>query len=135
VDGADVLAVYEVTREAVARARAGDGPTLIEAVTYRAAAHATADDPFYLDPERVERERRGECLGRFEGYLRRRGLFAEDLAEEVRAEAARTMREAIARAESEPEPDPGLIFSPAYAKPPSSFGRELAELRRILAGG
>jgi pyruvate dehydrogenase E1 component alpha subunit len=135
VDGADVLAVYEVTRGAVVRARAGDGPTLIEAVTYRVSAHATADDPFYLDPERVERERRGECLARFEGYLRRRGLFAEDEAEEVRAEAARTMREAIARAEAEPEPDPGLLFSPAYVKPPPSFGRELAELRRILAGG
>jgi pyruvate dehydrogenase E1 component alpha subunit len=135
VDGADVLAVYDVTREAVVRARAGEGPTLIEAVTYRAAAHATADDPFYLDPERVERERRGECLGRFEGYLRRRGLFAEDEAEKVRAEATGAMREAIARAEAEPEPDPGLLFSPAYAKPPPSFARDLAELRRILAGG
>src|SRR6187551_2225386 len=45
VDGGDVLAVYEATREAVARGRAGEGPTFIEAVTYRAAPHATADDP------------------------------------------------------------------------------------------
>ena len=58
VDGGDVLAVYEATREAVARARAGDGPTFIEAVTYRAAPHATADDPsIYIDPERVEEEK------------------------------------------------------------------------------
>ena len=57
VDGADVLAVFEATREAVARARAGEGPTFIEAVTYRAAPHATADDPsVYIDPERVEEE-------------------------------------------------------------------------------
>ena len=56
VDGGDVLAVYEATREAVARARAGEGPTFIEAVTYRAAPHATADDPkAYIDP----RARRG----------------------------------------------------------------------------
>ena len=54
VDGGDVLAVYEATREAVARARAGDGPTFIEAVTYRAAPHATADDP-----SRVHRPRAG----------------------------------------------------------------------------
>ena len=55
VDGGDVLAVYEATREAVARARAGEGPTFIEAVTYRAAPHATADDPSaYIDQERVE---------------------------------------------------------------------------------
>src|SRR5207248_6802663 len=64
VDGADVLAVYEATREAVARARAGEGPTFIEAVTYRAAPHATADDPsVYIDAERVEEERRNECVG------------------------------------------------------------------------
>src|SRR3954463_12374322 len=57
VDGADVLAVYEATREAVERARAGDGPTFIEAITYRAAPHATADDPsVYIDPSRVEEE-------------------------------------------------------------------------------
>ena len=62
VDGGDVLAVYEATREAVNRARAGDGPTLIEAVTYRCAPHATADDPSaYIDPERVEVERANEC--------------------------------------------------------------------------
>ena len=55
VDGADVLAVYEATLEAVERARAGDGPTFIEAVTYRAAPHATADDPSaYIDQQLVE---------------------------------------------------------------------------------
>src|SRR6476659_9497774 len=67
VDGGDVLAVYEATRDAVARARAGEGPTLIEAVTYRAAPHATADDPAaYIDLERVEAEKKRECVGRFE---------------------------------------------------------------------
>ena len=76
-----MLAVYEATREAVARARAGEGPTFIEAVTYRAAPHATADDPsVYIDPERVEEERRRECVGRFEGYLRRRGLLPTSCA-------------------------------------------------------
>src|SRR3954466_699123 len=58
VDGGDVLAVHEAACEAVARARAGEGPTFIEAVSYRAAPHATADDPrAYIDPERVEEER------------------------------------------------------------------------------
>ena len=55
VDGHDVLAVYEAVREGVQRARAGDGPTFVEAVTYRSAPHATADDPsLYIDPDRVE---------------------------------------------------------------------------------
>src|SRR5438093_10667196 len=75
VDGADVLAVYEATRDAVARARAGEGPTFVEAVTYRTAPHATADDPSaYIDQERGGEKRRRECVGRFEGYLTRRGL-------------------------------------------------------------
>jgi pyruvate dehydrogenase E1 component alpha subunit len=135
VDGADVLAVYEATRAAVERARAGEGPTFVEAVTYRAAPHATADDPFYLDSERVEQERRGECVGRFEGFLRRRGLLADEAAEEIRQQTAQMMREAIAHAEAEPEPDPVLLFASAYAKPLPSFAHDLAELRRILAGG
>src|ERR1700730_19103287 len=76
VDGLDVLAVYEAAREAVERARNGGGPTFIEAVHYRAAPHATADDPrAYIDAERVEEEREHECVGRFERYLRQAGML------------------------------------------------------------
>ena len=135
VDGGDVLAVYEATREAVARARAGEGPTFVEAVTYRSAPHATADDPrLYIDPLRVEEERRNECVGRFEGYLRRLGVLTDALAEETRAEAAETMRAAIAAAEAEPPPDPALLFDRAYARPLPSFEADLGELRRVLRG-
>jgi pyruvate dehydrogenase E1 component subunit alpha len=134
VDGADVLAVYEATCDAVARARAGDGPTFIEAVTYRAAPHGTADDPrLYIDPERLEEARRSECVGRFEGYLQRRGLLADELREQIRDDAGRMMREAIAAAEAQPDPDPELLFAHAYAAPPRSFDQDLAELRRVLA--
>jgi pyruvate dehydrogenase E1 component alpha subunit len=133
VDGLDVLAVYEATREAVERARAGDGPTFIEAVSYRAAPHATADDPSaYIDLERVEEEKRNECVGRYERYLRRIGVLTDELAEQIRAEALDVMREGIAAAESEPAADPGLVFEHAYANPPPSFDEDLAELRRIL---
>jgi pyruvate dehydrogenase E1 component alpha subunit len=122
VDGADVLAVYEATREAVARARASEGPTFVEAVTYRSAPHATADDPrLYIDPVRVEQERRNECVGRFEGYLRRRGLLTDAIAERVRAEAAEAMRAGITAAEAEPVPDPELVFAHAYVDPPPAL--------------
>src|SRR6187397_120 len=135
VDGGDVLAVYEATREAVERGRAGDGPTLIEAVTYRCAPHATADDPSaYIDPERVEEERQGECVGRYEAYLRRLGLLSDEAAEAVRADAAQLMRDGIAAAEAEPPADPELLFSHAFADPPASFDSDLAELRRVLGG-
>jgi pyruvate dehydrogenase E1 component alpha subunit len=135
VDGADVLAVYEATRDAVARARAGDGPTFIEAVTYRAMPHATADDPSaYVDHERVEEAKRDECVGRYERYLRRLGVLGDELVEEIKQDALQVMREAIAAAEAEPEPDVELVFAHAYASPPPSLTADLAELRRVLGG-
>src|SRR5689334_22884589 len=115
VDGTDVLAVYEATREAVVRARAGEGPTFIEALSYRASPHATADDPrAYIDLDRVEEEKRRECVGRFEGYLRRAGILHDDLAESIRTEAADAMRAGIAAAEAEPPADVSLLFEHAY---------------------
>jgi pyruvate dehydrogenase E1 component alpha subunit len=135
VDGADVLAVYEATREAVARARAGEGPTFIEAVTYRTAPHATADDPrVYIDLERVEEEKKRECVGRYGRYLERLGVLTTEVAEQIRAEAADVMRAGITAAEAEPPADLSLVFEHAYVEPPPSHARDLAELRRILGG-
>ena len=135
VDGTDVLAVYEATRDAVLRARSGDGPTFIEAVTYRAAPHATADDPsLYVDPERVEEARENECVGRYERYLLRLGALTEEQAAEIKAQALEVMRAGIAEAEAEPPPDPSLVFDHAYADPPASLLAERDELRRILGG-
>jgi pyruvate dehydrogenase E1 component alpha subunit len=117
VDGGDVLAVYEATREALTRARAGEGPTFVEAVTYRCAPHATADDPSaYVDADRVERERENECFGRYERYLRRIGVLNEELAEAARADALEAMRTGIAAAEALPDPDPDLVTKHAYAE-------------------
>jgi len=133
VDGTDVLAVYEATREAVERARRGEGPTFVEAVTYRTMPHATADDQrAYIDLERVEEEKKRECLGRYEGYLRRAGILHDELAESMRAEAREAMRAGIAAAEAEPPADPELLFAHAYVDPPASFGSDLEELKRIL---
>jgi pyruvate dehydrogenase E1 component alpha subunit len=132
VDGTDVLACYEATREGVARGRAGEGPTFIEAVSYRVAPHATADDPrAYIDLERVEEEKRRECVGRFEGYLRRAGILHDDLAASIKAEAAEVMRAGIAAAEAEPPADIELLFAHAYVDPPASFASDLDELRRL----
>jgi pyruvate dehydrogenase E1 component alpha subunit len=122
VDGGDVLAVYEATREAVERARGGGGPTFIEAVTYRAAPHATADDPrAYIDLDRVEEEKRNECVGRYDAYLRRLGVLDDPTAEEIKNEALEAMRQGITEAEAEPEPDPELVFDNAYVLPPPNL--------------
>ena len=135
VDGGDVLAVYEATRDAVVRARAGEGPSFIEAVTYRAAPHATADDPSaYIDPQLVEEARANECVARYERYLRRVDVLTDELDEQIKADALAAMRAGIAAAEAEPTPDLGLLFEHALADPPAAWEHDLAELRRILDG-
>jgi pyruvate dehydrogenase E1 component subunit alpha len=122
VDGLDVLAVYEAAREAVERARAGGGPTLIEAVHYRAAPPATADDPrAYIDAARVEEERAHECVSRYESFLRRVGVLTDAIAEAARTRAEDAMRAGIAAAEAAPPPDPELLFEHAYAEPPRNL--------------
>ncbi len=122
VDGLDVLAVYEAAREAVERARSGGGPTLIEAVHYRAAPHGTADDPrAYIDLARVEEERANECVGRYERFLRDAGLLNEQLVASTRTDAEDLMRAGIAAAEAEPPPDPELLFMRAYVDPPPNL--------------
>jgi pyruvate dehydrogenase E1 component alpha subunit len=124
VDGLDVLAVHEAAREAVERARAGGGPTLIEAVHYRAAPHATADDPrAYIDAARVEEERANECLGRYDAWLRRVDVLDDATAAAVKAQAEEAIRDGIRAAEAERAPDPSLLFDHAYAIPPEHLYR------------
>ena len=122
VDGLDVLAVWEAANEAVERARSGGGPTFIEAVHYRAAPHATADDPrAYIDEARVEEERGRECVGQYESFLRRIGVLTDAIAAETSAAAEQTMREGITAAEAEAPPDPELLFAHAYVDPPPNL--------------
>ena len=132
VDGHDVLAVYEAMRDGVARARAGGGPTFVEAVTYRAAPHATADDPgLYIDPERVAAEQERDCVTTFEAYLERLGVLDDARKAAVKEEALAMMRAGIQAAEDEPAAGPELVFAHAYAEPPPMLARDLDELRRV----
>jgi pyruvate dehydrogenase E1 component alpha subunit len=126
VDGNDVLAVYAACREAVDRARAGDGPTLIECVTYRLAMHTTADDPNkYRSEAEVKEWERKDPLARFAAYLQKRDLLEAGLEEAVDAEIAAAVR----RFEAMPPADPLTMFDHAYAEMP----RHLAEQRREAA--
>ena len=136
VDGGDVLAVYEATREAVERARAGGGPTFIEAVSYRAAPHATADDPrAYIDLERVEQEKRNECLGRYERYLRRHGVLHDDLEAAIKAEALDAMRAGHRRGRGRAGArHRARVRARVRRTRRRRSRRDLAELRRILGG-
>src|SRR5207249_5829339 len=87
VQGNDVPAVYAADKEAVDRAREGNGPTLIECVTYRLGVHTTADDPTkYRSEEEVREWERKDPLTRFVEYLRKKNLLEDGLEQEVRSE-------------------------------------------------
>ena len=127
VDGNDVLAVYAATREAVDRARAGGGPTMIECVTYRLGMHTTADDPSkYRSEEEVREWERKDPLTRFAAYLRARNLLDEGLEQEVDAEIAA----GVARFEALAQADPLTMFDHLYAALPPHLAEQRAELAR-----
>jgi pyruvate dehydrogenase E1 component alpha subunit len=131
VDGNDVLAMYAASREAVERARAGDGPTLIEAVTYRLGVHTTADDPTkYRSEEEVKAWERKDPLTRFTAYLEKRNIAVAGVEADVDAEIAA----AVARFEAMGPPDPLGMFAHAYGEPPASLEAERAEVAERLRG-
>ncbi len=122
VDGNDLLAVHVATTEAVERARAGDGPTLIEAVTYRLSVHTTADDPStYRDEEEEERWREKDPIERFRRYLLDRGAIAADDLDGLEEEVAERVDEAWAEAQQRIEDggEPVTMFDHVYADPPA----------------
>jgi pyruvate dehydrogenase E1 component alpha subunit len=105
VDGNDALAVYAVAHWAIERARSGQGPTLIEAVTYRVGAHTTADDPRRYQPaDEIEAWRNRDPLPRLRRYLERRRLWDDDAEHEAVAAALARIDQAIAESEAAPLP-------------------------------
>ncbi len=130
VDGNDLLAVYAATREAVERARRGEGPTLIECVTYRLGVHTTSDDPTkYRSIEEVQAWERKDPLTRFGAYLQKRDLLEAGLEEAVDAEIAR----AVSAFEAIGPPDPLAMFDHAYATRTAPLEAQRAEMQARLA--
>jgi pyruvate dehydrogenase E1 component alpha subunit len=125
VDGNDVFAVYEAVSWAVRRARAGEGPTLIEARTYRLGAHNTADDPTRYVPEPELAARRAlDPLARLRAYL---AAHVPGLDEEaLRAEVVAEVDAALTRAEGFPPATAGQIFDHVYADPPPRVAAQRA---------
>jgi pyruvate dehydrogenase E1 component alpha subunit len=129
VDGNDVLAVHAACGEAVARARAGDGPTLVECVTYRLGLHTTADDPTkYRSSEEVAAWERKDPLTRFTAYMKRKRLLDDGLEAEVDAEIAA----AVARFEAMPPPEPLMMFEHVYAELPAHLKAQREQLASWL---
>jgi pyruvate dehydrogenase E1 component alpha subunit len=129
VDGNDVLAVYAASREAVQRAREGDGPTLIECVTYRLGVHTTADDPTkYRSEEEVREWERKDPLTRFGAYLEKKNLLEAGLEEQIEAEIVR----AVTAFEAAGPADALTMFDHVYAELPAHLARQRDELASRL---
>jgi len=138
VDGNDILAVYTAAKEAVDRARAGRGPTLIECVTYRMTMHTTADDPKrYRTEEEVAKWRERDPIVRYQKYLMDKGLLSEDQMARIESEVMEEIQAAVDGAEEQMKAfgDPVDMFEHVYARMPAylkeqkeAFATEVAEI-------
>jgi 2-oxoisovalerate dehydrogenase E1 component alpha subunit len=144
VDGNDLLAVYQVTKEAVERARGalegehrrGGGPTLIEAITFRMGPHSSADDPNrYREAAECEAWKARDPISRFCRYLERKGIWSEAQDAEARKEIEAEVNAVFREAEKLPPPPLESLVEDVYADMPWHLQEQLQELRSAMKGG
>jgi len=135
VDGNDVLAVYSAAKEAVDRARSGDGPSMIECVTYRMSVHTTADDPKrYREEEEVEEWVEKDPLTRFQKYLKSKKILTDKKIETIEEELKQEIKEAVEQTEKKMEKmgDPLLMFDHIFEELPPYLQEQRKELENSL---
>jgi pyruvate dehydrogenase E1 component alpha subunit len=133
VDGNDILAVYDVMQQAIERARSGQGPTLVEALTYRIGAHTTADDPTrYRSPEEVEAWRAKDPLARYKRFLVSRGLLDESEDQQLIEVIEEEINEAVRVAEAMPPMTPASFFDYTSASLSPRLQEQRADLLRFV---
>ncbi|MFQ5613674.1 MAG: pyruvate dehydrogenase (acetyl-transferring) E1 component subunit alpha [Anaerolineae bacterium] len=133
VDGNDILAVYQVVSACVERARAGEGPSLVELITYRLGVHTTADDPTKYRPEAELEEWKGrDPLPRFRQYLRAGQWLNDGDEEQIEAEVRAEIQAAVEAIEALPPQDPAEIFDLVYEGLPPQLQRQRADLLEFL---
>ncbi|MDE2491350.1 MAG: pyruvate dehydrogenase (acetyl-transferring) E1 component subunit alpha [Elusimicrobia bacterium] len=133
VDGNDPLAVYQATSEAVARARAGGGPTLLECETYRLSHHTTADDATrYRSEKEVESWRKRDPISRMRKFLTAKKLWNDKKEKELEESTTRWIDQEVRAYESFPPPNPLDMFAHNYALAPRALIEQRAELEELL---
>ncbi len=133
VDGNDILAVYTVMQRAIERARAGQGPTLVETLTYRIGAHTTADDPTrYRDAEEVTGWRTKDPITRFRQFLLRRDLLTETQDQQLIEALEEEINEAVRVAEAMPPMAPDSFFDYTSASLSARQEEQRADLLRYV---
>jgi TPP-dependent pyruvate/acetoin dehydrogenase alpha subunit len=115
IDGNDVDAVYAATREAVHRARSGEGPTFVEAVTYRWKGHSKSDKNLYRTREEIEEWRARDPISRFERAATASGALTERHVERIRSDARDAVRTAVQTGLAAPDARPGTLLDAVYA--------------------
>ncbi len=120
IDGLDLLAVVKTVREAARRARAGEGPTLIEALTYRIGAHSSADDPSrYRSEDETKQWLKVDALARLRAHAKWRGVWTDEIEQEVKEQAEKDITQLIAECERWPPPPVESLFDDVYATIPA----------------
>lgn len=135
VDGNDVLAVYAAAKEAVERARSGDGPTLIECLTYRMSVHTTADDPKrYREDEEVEEWEKRDPLVRFQEYLKDKNILSKEKIEKLEEKIKQDIQEEIKKYEKKMKAldDPLNMFDHILEELPDYLQEQKEELQAEL---
>lgn len=131
VDGNDLFAVVKATRDAVARAARGEGPTIIEALTYRLSGHSTSDDPkAYRPDDALKAWRDLDPIARVRRYLERAGKWTDAQEEQVTAELDAEIKACVAEAEKTALPSLESMFEDVYATPPWHLVEQREELLR-----
>lgn len=135
VDGNDILAIVVATREARERAMRGEGPTLIEAVTYRRGAHSTSDDPTGYRSREEEEMWDAKCpIRRLRLYLTAKGWWDDAREEALQNELKEQIVAAVKQAESRPMPETDTLFDDVYEALPWHLQEQREELRAFLKG-
>jgi 2-oxoisovalerate dehydrogenase E1 component alpha subunit len=134
VDGNDPLAVYKAVREARERGLRGEGPTLIEAVTYRLSGHSSSDDPRRYRPDSwVEECSKHDPILRLKRHLETKGLWDDEKEEALKAKCRDDVNDAVKEAERVPRPELESLFSDVYAEMPKAL-REQYEAEKTARG-
>ena len=134
VDGNDVFAVYNATKEARRRAVAENQPFLIEAMTYRIGHHSTSDDSSaYRSVDEVNYwDKQDHPISRLRHYMQGRGWWDEEQEKGWRKSSRKKVMEAFEQAERKPKPNPQHLFSDVYREMPPNLRRQRAALERHL---
>jgi len=138
VDGNDLLAVYAASQEAAERARNGDGPTMIECITYRLSLHTTADDPTrYREEDDVEEWEKREPLPRLQNYLKQKDLLSDEEIEKLEGEIEDQVKQAVEEYESKAEDlkkEPLTMFEHIFAEMPPYLQQQREDMAAELEG-